>query len=581
MQKASVVAKGAAIIAAGTLCSRLLGLVRERMISNAFGTTIAAGAFRTAFSVPDLLYYLLAGGALSAVFIPVFSDYLSRGEQKDANRIGSSIANLTVLVLMAGVILEIIFAPYVVRLVGHGYTPGTPLFTLAVNLTRVMCGVVIFTAITGLLSGMLNSYYHFLMPTVVWNVYNLFFIFGIMFLRKLNFHGTPLGIYGVAIGVVMGAIAMALLQIPHVIKYGFRYHPIIDFKHAGVQQVLRSFVPVMFGLSLSFLNLQFIPMSIASLTPALSGSSLAQVDAVKAAAVAVIYAANRIVLLPMGIFAVAVATAAFPQMSQLASAGDLPELRSTVARNLKAILLLVIPSAVGIIVLAKPMIALLNGGGKFDMQDINTAAFALTLFTWGLLGLSLLQLINRAFFSLKDVITPVIVGILMVGSNIVLGWLVTVHTTVRYGGTALATSLTTTLAALVLIELLRRRLRGFGGRDLLVTFIKIGVASAVMGAVAYFVAAFLAPSVSYEGVRHSINPAVSFSVTAPVIEKVSALGHASLKLPLKHLLLQIAASMTAGIVAYLVMLRLLGVQELTMITDRIAGRFRRKPAATI
>ena len=148
MLKASTVAKGAAIIAIGTLCSRLLGLVRERLISNIFGTSIAAGAFRTAFSVPDLLYYLLAGGALSAVFIPVFSDYLARNEQKAANRIGSSITNLTVLVLFGGVLLEIIFAPTVVSLIS-GYSPGSEVFILAVNLTRIMCGVVIFTAITG------------------------------------------------------------------------------------------------------------------------------------------------------------------------------------------------------------------------------------------------------------------------------------------------------------------------------------------------------------------------------------------------------------------------------------------------
>jgi len=572
MQKSSVVARGAAIIAIGTLCSRLLGLVREKMISNVFGTTIAAGAFRTAFSVPDLLYYLLAGGALSAVFIPVFSDYLTRNEQKDANRIGSSITNLTVLVLLGGVILEIIFAPTVVRLIS-GYTPGSETFLLAVNLTRIMCGMVIFTAITGLLSGMLNSYFHFLMPTVVWNVYNLFFILGIAVLRKFHWHGTPLGIYGVAIGVVMGALAMALLQIPHVVKYGFRYRPIIDVHHPGVQAILRSFVPVMFGLSLSYLNLQFIPMAIASRTV---GS-----DAVKAAAAAVIYAANRIVLLPMGIFAVAVATAAFPQMSQLATAGDLPALRRSVASNLKAILLLIIPSAVGIIVLAKPMLGLLNGGGKFDIQDINTSAFALVLFTWGLLGLSLLQLVNRAFFSLKNVFTPVVVGILMVGANILFGWLVTVHTAVRYGGTALATSLTTTLAALVLIELLRRRLQGFDGRDILVTFVKIGIASVVMGAVVYFVAGFLAPSVKYEGLLHSIRPMVSFSVIAPAIEKASTLGHESLKLPLKHLMLQIGASMIAGIAAYLAVLRLLGVAELTMITDRIMRRFRRRSTASV
>jgi len=225
------------------------------------------------------------------------------------------------------------------------------------------------------------------------------------------------------------------------------------------------------------------------------------------------------------------------------------------------------------------MIGLLNGGGRFDLQDIDTAAFALTLFTWGLLGLSLLQLINRAFFSLKDVVTPVVVGIVMVGANIALGLLVTWHTPVAYGGAALATSITTTLAALLLVELLRRRMQGFGGRDILTTFVKISLASVIMGAAVYWVAGALAPSVHYAGQWHRISPSVSFSLLAPAIAKATA-AQAPLHLPLRHLVLQIGASMLAGLTVYLLMLRLLGVAELTMITDRITKRLRRQPAVT-
>ncbi len=565
MNKASVVARGAAIIAAGTLLSRLLGLVRENMISTAFGTSYVAGAFRTAFSVPDLLYYLLAGGALSAVFIPVFSDYLVRGDQSAANRIASSVMNLMLSILAVGVLLEIIFAPLVVRLVAWGYDPHTPTFHLAVTLTRIMCGVILFTAVSGLLSGMLNSYMHFLMPTVVWSSYNLFFIFGIAVLRKMHWHGAPLGIYGVGIGVLLGGLSMALLQIPVVVKYGFRYAPLIDFAHAGVRQIIRLFAPVMFGLSLAQLNLQLIPLSIASFAGP--------------AAVAVIYTANRVVLLPMGIFAVAVATAFFPRMSQQATLGEFQQLRETFAQGMKAIILLIIPSTVAILILAKPMIGLLNGGGEFNIHDIENAAFALVLFTWGLLGLSALQLINRAFFSLKSILSPVIVGALMVGANYLFGWYFTKYTRVNFGGTALATALTTTLAAVVLFELLRRRLQGIGGRDILFTTLKVTLASVVMGAVIYLLARHFAPAVYYQQTKFTLGPMIHFKLFAPNKLVAKAIGaQAKMPIPRMRLLVQIGVSMIAGLLAYFLALRALGVKESSLITDRLLRRFRRQPA---
>ncbi len=186
------------------------------------------------------------------------------------------------LCLAVGVVLEIIFAPYVVRFVAPGIDPRLdPMgFALTVTLTRVLSGIVLFTAISGLFTGMLNAYHHFLMTTVVWNVFNIIFIIGIAFLRKLHWysghlgplhwHAGQLGIYGVCLGALLGALSMALLQIPVAMKYGYRYAPVIDLGHAGVRRVLILFVPVMLGLAFSYWNLQFIPIQIASLASTVS-----------------------------------------------------------------------------------------------------------------------------------------------------------------------------------------------------------------------------------------------------------------------------------------------------------------------
>ena len=582
MSQTSTVVRGASIIAVGTLVSRLLGYVREKMLLSTFGASIITGAYNSAFSVPDLLYYLLAGGALSAAFIPVFSDYLAKKQQDDANHTGSSIANLMLLALIVGVGLELLFAPAVVRVVAPGYAVGSPEFNLTVSLTRAMCGMVIFTAISGLLTGILNSYHHFMAPTVVWNTYNIGIILGIGVFSKMHCFGATPGhpsIYGVAAGVMLGAISMAVLQLPVVFKYGFRYSPIIDLAHAGVKRVLILFAPVMVGLSLIQLNLQMIPLMIASL--------------VGPTAVTDVRAANRIVLLPLGIFAIAISTAAFPRLSQLVALGEMDTFRATISRSIRAILLLSIPSSMVMFVLAMPLTCLLFGGGKYGVADVLASACALAFFSWGLLALGSLQLINRAFYSLKDTVTPVIVGLLMVGANFGLSRLFVLGTTIKlpffpalnlqkmgYVSVPLFTTLTYTLAVLALIEVLRRRVGGIGGRGILLMLLKVFAAAALMGAVMYFVADALAPML-HEGAQSArVSPIFGFPWPAPPLERAKDLEHLGyLHLPLKRLAFQVVASLAAGILTLVAALKLLRVEELSIVTDRLSRKFK-KPAET-
>ncbi|MHB9109333.1 MAG: murein biosynthesis integral membrane protein MurJ [Armatimonadota bacterium] len=579
MQKASTVAKGAAIIAAGTFISRLLGWLRENLFLHTFGASDVAGAYNTAFGVPDLLYYLLAGGALSAAFIPVFSDFLTKKKQEDANRTGSSIGNLMLIALIIGVGLELIFAPYVVRFVAPGpdYAPGTSLFTLTVFLTRVMCSMVIFTAISGLLTGILNSHHHFLAPTIVWNTYNLGIILGITVFSKMAiFNGSPEhpSILGVSIGVLLGALSMAVIQLPVVLRHGFRYQPIIDFKHEGVKRVLILFAPVMIGMALSQYNLQMIPLQVASF----AGPS----------AVTDIRAANRIMLLPFGLFAVAISTAAFPKLAQLISLGNTEEFRKTISKSIRAILFLSIPAAVGIFVLSYPLTCLLWGGGRYLIEDIGAASFTLSFFIWGLLALGTMQVINRSFYALQDTITPVVLQVLMVGSNALIGWMLIKFSDIKYAGIALSTSLTTTICALILFEVLRRRLKGLEGRAIVVTALKVTVASVLMGITMYGVAS-LRPLVSTvvqtdpqrnTVTTQQVRPSYGLFWRAPDLDgnkELSDIKDITVKKDTKRVAAQIGISGIAGMLVLLAALRLLKVEELSLITDRIGRRFRRRP----
>ncbi|MHB9133270.1 MAG: murein biosynthesis integral membrane protein MurJ [Armatimonadota bacterium] len=572
--KLTTVAAGAAIIFAGTLLSRILGLVRDNLLMNTFSERWMTDAYLSAFLVPDTVYYLLAGGALSSAFIPVFSSYLTKEKRDDANRVASSIMNLMLLAICAGLIIIFIFAPSVIRVLAHGYEPGTPKFNLTVILAREMCVMVIFTALSGLMTGMLNSYRHFLMPVVVWNTYNLGILFGITVLSKipvpanlpgfLHWEGQTLGIHGAAFGIVLGAITLAAFQLPVVIKHGFRYSPIIDWGHEGVRKVLILFLPVMVGLALQQVNLLMVPQVIGSALPDGAVTDLRN--------------ANRLILLPLGLFAIAVSTAAFPKLAEQVAQGATQAFRDTIARGVKVILLFAFPSTVGMLILTEPINALLWGGKGYGITDIRAAAFALAFFCLGLVALSMSQLINRAFYSLHDTLTPVIVGVLMVAANIGLALYLIKFSSLSYGGVALSTSITTILSTLILFEILRRKLGGIGGHAIAVTTGKLLLASTMMGVVIYFVASWLAPTSVVGGAAVWVGPHFPFPWPAPDLAARISDG---MGVSRHDLALQIGASGLAGMMVYLLAIWLLRVEELHVISSRLLGKLRRKAPTTV
>jgi len=567
-RKSSSVVAGAAIIFAGMLLSRVLGLIRENMMFGTFGDSNTAGAYNLAFVFPDLFYNLLAGGAMSAAFIPVFTSYLSKDEDHKAHEVGSSVSTLLLLAMTVCVIICIIFAPQVIGALQWLQPPDKRLdpasIALTVSLTRIMCFMLIFTAQSGHLTGILQSFKHFLTPVVVWLVYNVAIILGIGVFSKLAiFGGSPTNpsIHGVAYSVVFGAFLLAAIQFPVAIKYGFRFTWKLDLKHEGVRRVLKLFLPVMISLALSQINLMLLPLII--------GTHFGL------PAVTDIRAANRLVLLPLGLFAIAISTAAFPKLAQLMAQGEKSAFRSTLVQSIKMILLLSVPSAMILFVLAEPITYLLWGGGKFGATGVQASAFVLIFFAWGLLGLGLAQILNRAFYSMHDTLTPTVVGVAMVAASILLSLYFATHNSLGmdYASVALATTVTTTASTLVLLELLRRRLGGINGWSLLITTGKIFLGATAMGIVMYVVAKGLAPTFGHA----TLGPVFRWPAP-PVPHERDITTIAAIHVPRLLLLAQVGASLLAGGAVYAGVLWVLKVDELKMIVARLTGRFHR-PAA--
>ncbi len=262
MSENSRVAKAAGIIMLAMLISRIFGYLRDVIIYAQFGQTWTTDAYNAAFSIPDFLYMLLVGGALSSSFIPVFSSYIATGKEKEGWEVASIVISIVLTLLGAGVVIGYIFTPHLIFLLVPGFDPQT--MDLTIHLTRIMFIQVIFMAMAGISMGILNSYKHFTSPAIGSVLYNLaIIIFGVLLGGTIEAHWPGYGIAGFSIGVVMGAAANFLIQVPALLRVGLRFKPNFNIFHPGVVKLGKLMIPVVVGLSVSQFNL-FINQNLAS-----------------------------------------------------------------------------------------------------------------------------------------------------------------------------------------------------------------------------------------------------------------------------------------------------------------------------
>ncbi len=517
---------------AATLASRLLGYVREKAVAHYFGNNWWTDAFYSAFNVPDLIYYLLAGGALGAAFIPILREYFARDDREGGHRVVNSLLNIMLLALLTATTLAALLAPELVRLIARGYNPATdPRYALTVSLTRVLMPQVLIMGLSAVFTALLQCHDNFLWPAVGWVLYNVGFIIGAVWLPHLVGGPPQHQIYGVVLGVLLGAVMLILVMFPSLWRAGYRWRPEIDLSNPDVKRVGRAWLPIMLALAFSQINLLWLPLVLGTYF----GNGM----------VVNIRLAQRLIVLPFGFFAVSIATAAFPTMSTLAFAGRLEELRRTFARSLSSVLFFALPSSAGLIVLALPLTRMMWKGGKFNEAGAVASAQMLGFFAAGLVGLCALQIINRAFFAMREVSVPVRVGALAFLANLGLCVLL-MHTGMTYRGIALGTAIGFYVNAVLLIWFLKKKMGRIGGAAIADSFVRSLLATLVMCLVIVLTA---------EGIARLLGTTVSFS----------------------EAFLQVLAGMAVGVPTYLAAAWLLKVPEANIAWQRLSRKLHRQP----
>lgn len=452
------IARAALFMMITTAVARILGFAREAVMMTLFGQNYVTDAYRAAFSIPDFIYMLLVGGALSAALIPVFSTYISNGREAEAWKSVSVVFNYIVLLLLILITAAYIFTAPLIRLLAPGLPPDYA--ALAINLTHIMFIQTFFMALSGISQGILNSYNRFAAPAIGSVLYNFFIIIlGIALFKQL-------GIHAFAVGVVVGAVFNFVVQIPALRRVGIHYHFTFNYKNPGFVKIMILMVPVLLGLSVAQLNL-FVTQNLASSAGAgmISALNLAQ----------------KIMNLPVGIFGAAIATAIFPTLTALTARGDMAGFRRSSSLGLRAIFLVTIPSAFGLAALGEPLIKLLFQQGQFTASMAHTTFQVLLYFCVGLAAYAGIMVLNRSFYALKDTLTPLLAAAATIALNVILSLQLVNLMGVR--GLALATSLAGIFNLLVLWAALRMKSGPLGGRLMMRSLVISVLGSAAM----YFV----------------------------------------------------------------------------------------------
>ncbi|PKM89709.1 MAG: murein biosynthesis integral membrane protein MurJ [Firmicutes bacterium HGW-Firmicutes-12] len=466
MSSGKSVAKAAGLLMVAMTLSRILGYVRDMVIYARFGQNSFTDAYNAAFSIPDFLYYLLVGGALSSAFIPVFSSFIATKKEEEGWLVASTIFNIIIILMLFGIAVGFVFAPNLIYILVPGFAPEN--LELTVTMTRIMFLQTFFMALNGISMGILNSYHHFFAPALGAVVYNL----GIIVVGLIL--SPYIGIMGFAVGVVSGAILNFCVQLPALLKLGLRYRFVIDLKHPGVQKIGTLVLPVLIGLSVTHFNL-FVNQNLGSTLPEGMISALR--------------AAQRIMQLPIGVFAIAIAVAVFPTLTGHAAREERAEFKKTMSLGVRTIIFITLPSAIGLIALRTPVVRLLFQQGLFTPEDTQATAFALFFYCIGLFAYSAIQLLNRVFYSIQDTKTPVAVGIFTILINIALNFLLIKY--LAHGGLALAYSLAGIVNMVGLLLVLRIRIGSIDGKKMLFSFFQTLGISTLMGLAVYKTAAFM------------------------------------------------------------------------------------------
>ena len=469
------IVRSAGVVSAAVFLSRITGLVREVVFAKYFGAGMVYDAFVAAFRIPNLLRDLLAEGALSAAFVTTFSQYLAGKGEAEAYRLSNRLATVLVPILAVMCLLGLLFTSTIVDWMFPGFAQVPGKKELTVFLARIMIPFLLFIALAAKAMGVLNAKGRFGVPALASAFFNITSVVAglvLGFVLGPRFGFEP--IVGMAMGTLLGGIAQYLFQWPSLRRVGLRFRPDFTLSDPGIRQVLRLMGPAVLGAAAVQVNVVVNSIFASQITDA--------AGTVIDGPVSWLGYAFRFMQLPLGLFGVAVASATLPSISRSAGEGRVAEFRETLARSLGLVFLFTIPSAVGLIVLSRPLVGVIFQRGEFTAHDTEQTAVALSAYCLGLVGYAAIKVLTPAYYALGDVRIPVAASLSSIFINYSLNWLFVHVLRWGHGGLAFSTSMVATLNFCVLFWFMRGKVGGVEGRRLRSSIVRIGIASALMGA---------------------------------------------------------------------------------------------------
>lgn len=459
MENSKKLAKSTLALVIFALIGKIFGYARETLMAYYFGASMATDAF-VASQKATSLFSALVSSSIATTFIPM----LARVEEDDPSKKFHHTNNMLILSTTAGAIvagLGILFAPIIVKIVGGGFDKET--FDLTVQLTKIGMPVIIFSAIVGIMTGFLQSEGRFAATGAIAIPLNIIYIsYMVLFSKRF-------GIQGMAVASVLGVVAQAIFLLPDTIKSKFKFFFVFDIKDKYVIHALTLCIPVVFSVAINDINI-IINTHLAS--------GMAE------GTVTWINYANKLNILILGVFTSAVTAVSFPILSRAFSAHDIAGGKKAIGTSVRSIMLVTIPSTVGLIVLSKPIVEIAFVHGKFTQYDADMTSPVLKFYALALCAMSLNNILNRVYYSVQDTKTPVKIGAISVLMNVILNLILIRF--LGHIGLALALSIATNISVLISFLILKKKLNGVGGWSYLRCLIKSLISSLVMGVVTYF-----------------------------------------------------------------------------------------------
>lgn len=456
-----------------TLLSRILGFVRDMLMACYFGSGMITDVFIAAFRLPNLMRRLLAEGSLVLAFIPVFTETLEKKGRDEAFRIAESAFKVLSIILVLSTILCVALSSYILMAVAPGFADEPEKLRLGALLARILFPYVIFICLVALCMGVLNPLGHFAAPAFAPVLLNVAMICGMWagaeFSKDIEKRITLL-----AFSVIAGGLTQLLIQIPFLMKTGFRFRRSTPLVHPKVREIGRLMVPSILGAGVYQVNIVANTI-LASLL--FEGS------------ISWLYYADRLFQFPLGIFAISMGTAVLPSLSRQAAAGDTDGLKETLKHGLRFVCYITLPATAGLVALSGPIVSILFQRGEFGAQDAAMTAKALMYYCAGLCPVSAVRVAAPVFYARKDAVTPVKIAAFSIVLNIVLSIVLMEY--LDHAGLALATSLASAANLFLLLAMIRRQIGPIGGIGLSLSFIRSFFCSAVMGTCVHALAIYV------------------------------------------------------------------------------------------